>query len=148
MKEATIRKAKQSDVNSIYSLGKGIKELDFSKNYPFHSKTDLREYIKNKKDDIILIAEMENKIIGFLYAKIIERHEGGWCVLDNLAVKKEHRRHGVGTKLLKELYKTMKKQKLHYAQLLVDVNHKKARKFWKKMGYAETRTFIWAEREI
>jgi ribosomal protein S18 acetylase RimI-like enzyme len=143
-----IREAKKADINSIYLLGKEIPELDFSKDYPFHSKVELNEYIESKKDNILLVAEIDNKIIGFLYAKIIERHEGGWCVLDNLAVKSELRKNGIGKALLNDLYSKMKKMKINYAQILVDINHKKARSFWKKMGYTETRTFIWAEREI
>ncbi len=143
-----IREAQKKDVNELYALGKKIRELSFSKKLHFHEKLELAEFIKNSKENIFLVAEDKKELIGFLFAKILSHHAGGWCMLDNLAVEQKHRKKGVGTKLLRELYKRIKKKKIHYIQILEEEHHKKTRAFWKSKGYKETTHFVWAEKIV
>ena len=156
-----IRNAKPKDATEIYKLGKEIHELAFSKKFPFHELSEIKEFIKNKEQNIFLVAEEEMKnqekknqekkkevkIIGFLYAKILSHHAGGWCMLDNIAILKKYRKHGIGSLLLQELYKNLKQRKIHYVQIL-EAHRKSTRKFWKQKGFKETKTFIWAEKII
>ena len=141
-----IRRATKKDVSEIYSFGKKISELDFSSKYPFHQRSELLECIDDK-NSILLVAE-EGEITGFLLAKLIFRRAGGWCMLDNIAVKKEFRGKGVSDLLLKNLYSVLKKKKIHYVQVLEEIHHKNTRAFWKHQGFYETKKFIWAEREV
>jgi ribosomal protein S18 acetylase RimI-like enzyme len=150
--------AELKDVNNIYNLGKKINELKFSKRYPFHDVSELKDFVKNKKENIFLAVKKNsakfskgkknNEIVGFLYAKILSFHSGGWCMLDNIAVDKKYRNLGFGTKLLKELYRILKTKKIGYVQVLEDVHDKKTRKFWKEKGYKESKIFVWTEKEI
>ncbi len=140
-----IREAKLKDLNYIYSLGKEIKELKFCRKMNFHDKIELREFIKRPKDNILLVAVSEKRVIGFLYAKIISKT---WCMLDNLAVDKDYRNKGIGTLLLKEFYKILKKKKIHYLQILEDIHRKKTREFWKKNGFKEEKVFLWADKTL
>lgn len=146
--EIKIRSAKEKDVKDIFDIGNCTEELGFSKKYPFHERLEIKEFIKNNKENIVLVAENENRIIGFCFAKIMARAAGGWCMLDNLAVLKEHRENGAGTLLLNELNKILKKRNVKYIQILEEIHHKKTRDFWKKRGYKETKNFLWAEKRI
>jgi len=137
---------RKKDVNKIYSFGKKIQELNFSKKYPFHQRSELIEAVKDK-NSILLIVE-KKEIVGFLLAKIIFYRAGGWCMLDNIAVKKEFREKGIATLLLKNLYSILKKNKIHYIQILEKEHHKNTKKFWKHQGFKETKKFIWAEKRI
>lgn len=92
----------------------------------FHEKSELLGFMKKPKKNLFLVAEVENKFAGFLYAEIIDKN---WCRLDNMAVEKGCQRQGIGTKLLNELYKILKKRKIWYIQLLTKKNHKKTQKF-------------------
>ena len=139
--------AKPQNAVEIYRLGKSIKELNFSKKYPFHELSEIKEFIKKPKENIVFIAKENNKITGFLYARILSHHAGGWCMLDNLAVSKESRNNGIATELLHRLYKELKKRKINYIQIL-EANNKKTKKFWKQKGYKKTKTFIWCEKTI
>lgn len=140
-----IRRARSSDINEIYSIGKRTIELNFSKKMNFHDKIELREFIKRPRDNLLIIAEIDNDTIGFLYAKIVSRT---WCILDNLVVKPEFRKLGTGHLLLEELYKILKNNKITYIQILEDINNKKTRKFWKDNGFKEEKVFIWADKRI
>ena len=141
-----IRKATEKDVNKIYSFGKRVHELEFSSKYPFHWRSELLESV-NDKNSVLLIAEDE-EIVGFLLAKIIFHRAGGWCMLDNIAVKKEFRGNGISDLLLEKLYSILKKRKVHYVQVLEEIYRENTRKFWKHQGFEETKNFIWAEKWV
>lgn len=143
-----ILKAKISDASEIYHLGKRVHELDFSRKYPFHELSEIKEFIKHPKDNISLTAKASGKVEGFILAKILSHHAGGWCMLDNIAVAEGYRNQGAGEMLLGALYREVKKRKVWYIQILEEAHHKKTRSFWKKMGYKETKIFIWAEKRV
>jgi len=69
-------------------------------------------------------------------------------MLDNIAVLKKYRNHGIGTRLLEETCKELKKRKIFYVQLLEEMHHKKTRKFWKHRGFKEKKLFVCAEEMI
>jgi len=142
-----LRNATKKDVNKIYSFGKKIHELGFSSKYPFHWQSELLEAVDDK-NSILIIAEERGEIAGFLLAKIIFHRTGGWCMLDNIAVEKSFRGEGISDLLLKKLYSILKKNKVHYVQVLEEIHYKNTRKFWKHEGFKETKRFIWAEKWI
>jgi ribosomal protein S18 acetylase RimI-like enzyme len=145
MPRIIIRRAKQKDISQIYNLGKKTKELMFSKGMNFHDKKELLEFTLRKRDNILLVSILDKRVVGFLYAKIVSKT---WCILDNLVVDEEFRNHGIGSILLEELYKILKKNKVSYIQILEDIHHKKTREFWKKKGFLEEKKFIWADKII
>jgi N-acetylglutamate synthase-like GNAT family acetyltransferase len=145
--EIKIRKANHEDVNKIYALGKKINELNFSKQYPFHQRSELKESI-NDKNSILLVAENKDNVVGFLLAKIIFHRAGGWCILDNIAIEENFRKRGISDMLLKNFYLTLKNKKVNYIQILEEIHQKETHKFWKHQGFKKTKKFIWAEKRI
>jgi ribosomal protein S18 acetylase RimI-like enzyme len=143
-----VRKAKLSDVNQIYELGLRTEELEFSSEFPFHERSELSEFISRPRENVLFVALMNKKVVGFIYSKILSRRGDGWCMLDNIAVLKKFRKHGIGTRLLEETYNELKKRKVYYVQLLEELHHKKTRKFWKNRGFKEKKIFVWAEEII
>jgi N-acetylglutamate synthase-like GNAT family acetyltransferase len=137
-----IRRGKIKDVEEVFSIGERISELKFSRK-AFHDKDEIEEWVKKPKDNLLLVSEVDGKIAGFIYAKIIDRH---WCLLDNLAVLDKYRAHGMGTKLVEELYKILRKNKIDYIQILEEIHHKRTRKFWRDKGFREEKVFIWADK--
>jgi ribosomal protein S18 acetylase RimI-like enzyme len=140
-----IRKARISDVNKIYSLGMKTKELRFSKKFGFHGKDEIKEYSKNKNGNILLVALYKNKFAGFLFAKIVDKD---WCILDNIAIDKKYRQHGIGSELIEYLSKMLKNKGMDYVQCLVDSKNKKLRNFWKGKGFKEEKVFVWVDKEV
>lgn len=145
---AKIRCAQKRDVNNIFNLGcklEGSLKASKQKGEHFHDKSEFLKFIKNPKDNVLLVAEIDNKFIGFIYAEI---RDGNWCSIDNIAVDKKYQGLGIGTKLLNELYRILRKKKINYIQLLVEKNHKQTQKFWKSKGFKEGKTFIWFDRYL
>lgn len=146
--EITIRHAKLSDINSIYELGSKFDDslkASRRRNMHFHEKKEFKEFIKGPKYNILLVATKNKKVVGFLYSKILSYD---WCLIDDLAVKKEYQNEGLGSKLLHEFYKILKKRKIDYVQLLEEIHHKNTRKFWKDKGFREEKVFVWADKMI
>lgn len=141
-----IRGARKEDVDEIIKIGSkledALKASKSSKSH-FHEKSEFIEFIKKSKGNILLVAEEHKQVIGFLYAKILTKD---WCMIDNLAVKKNFQNMGVGNLLLNKLYSILNKRKITYIQGLIEINHKKSRKFWKDRGFKEGKIFVWVDK--
>ena len=141
--EIKIRKAKLSDIPSIEKLGRKTKEFVVSKKIRFYEREELEDWIKNPANNTFLIALKGNKVVGFLFSKIISPH---WAMADNLVVSEKHRNNGIGNLLLNKYYQILQENKISYISGLVGIDYFPIRKFWKKMGFNEGKAFIWIEK--
>ncbi|MBI2062406.1 MAG: GNAT family N-acetyltransferase [Candidatus Yanofskybacteria bacterium] len=140
-----IRKAKKSDVEAIYNLGMATKEFWVSPQTKFYTKKELYNWLKNPKENTLLIALCNNKVVGFSFTKIMSVE---WAVVDTMAISLEFRGLGIGILLVKEGTKLLKKKGINLISGLVGTEHLKAIKFWKKIGYRMGKKFFWMERNI
>lgn len=145
MNEIKIRRARVRDISGIRGLGKTMEEFVCSPSVKFYSREELKEWIKKPKDNILLVAEINKKIEGFLYAKIMARE---WCMIDNIGVKQDWRKKGIGKILLEELFKILKSKKVNFVQLFANLKHKKTINFWKNRKFNEGEKFLWLEKII
>ena len=137
-----ISKPKPSDFFSIYLLLKELYPKErFSKNKL--QKIFLKQ-LKNK-NQMTLVAKEHNEIIGFanLNLRINLQEQGIVGLLTELIVTKEHRKKGIGTKLLKAITNESKKKKCKEIQFSSTLKRKKAHLFYKKLGYKKTAYFFW-----
>lgn len=88
------------------------------------SKPELQVYIKdfgNHKDDHCLCAEVDNKIIGAVWVRVID----GYGHIDQttpefaISLYKEYRRHGIGTDMMKHMLTYLKESGYSKASLAV-----------------------------
>ncbi len=140
-----IRRGKLTDINNVYNLGLRIKELNFSRKIRFHEKREMKEWIKKPRDNLFFTALDSRKVVGFVYAKIVDKD---WCMLDNIAVAEDYRRTGIGTNLLNKVCQELKKRKVTYIQALVEEHHTKARKFWENHRFQKGKIFVWYEKRL
>ncbi len=141
-----ILQAEKKDLEEVLKLGRKFEDsLKASKlkKAHFHEKKEFLEFIKNPEENVFLAAKIDNKIVGFIYAKILS-HD--WCMIDNLAVNEKYQKHGIGSMLLEKLCEILKKRKISYIQILEEIHHKKTRKFWRDKGFREEKVFVWADK--
>ena len=91
-----IRKAINSDVEEINKLGRKLHD-NFEKTY--HIETEINSNIA-----IVLVAEVNNLVVGYLYALDFEDNMD----LLSIYVDEKHRLNHIGYKLLNELQKMCK----------------------------------------
>ena len=146
-----IRKARKGDLARLWEL-----EIEDRK---YHTKITDKKYLKltknkideaeqkdfvnslskslKKKNEIILVAEKDEKIIGYIegylynwdwsdYSNIKLAH------INDISVAENYRRKNIGTKLLEEFEKWAESKKCFYLGLNVWINNKRAIKFYKK----------------
>lgn len=112
MSQITICQAKKKDIMVIQKLMTELNNWqikNFSEdNKPFHQR--IKDYSKLEKNDIekdiILVAEVDTKIIGYIWGSLHERKShklSKMGYIDEIYIENQFRQQGVGKKLLKNL---------------------------------------------
>jgi len=94
--------------------------------------------ISKSKDHLILVAEKEGELLGYISGSIIKniwQHSG---YIDDVFVLKKSKRKGIGTHLIKAFIKFLRTKNIKKCRLGVNTKNKKAIKLYKKLGF---RTF-------
>ena len=142
----TIRKAKQSDTESILPLW--IEMMDFHRKYDKHysrSESTANNYRKivseniSSKKSLVLVAVYNKNIVGYTIASIVKYPLGlqlnQFGNVYELAVQKKFQRNGIGEKLFLETQKWFKKHRLKRIEISVLRKNPISSKFWNKMGF-------------
>ncbi|MHA1797420.1 MAG: ribosomal protein S18-alanine N-acetyltransferase, partial [Candidatus Helarchaeota archaeon] len=116
--------ANQGDLKQLIS----IERESFDSPYSDH----LMKYIVNSKNSINLVAENNEKIIGYIFA-ILKANQEGHII--SIAIKPEFRKMRVGNNLVNEIIKIMKKNKAKNLVLEVRTTNQDAIKFYEKIGF-------------
>ena len=141
-----IREAKVEDINDIMCLyGKTIwkieQEFDNNLKKGFEQSKELYEIMTNDindKNTIILIAELEKNLIGYISVSIISLEDAyieKIAVLHEIAVEEEYQELGIGKSLLDSCIKILKEAKVGYIKLSMFKENIKANNFYKKNGF-------------
>ena len=143
MDNLVIRKVKVEDlrnvaeivVNGWQTAYKGIVEDDYLENLSIDEK--YQKMLKNYKEDGFIVAEQNNKIVGFCrYCeenKYIKEYPEVDCELCALYVKNEEKRKGIGSKLVKYVMNEFKNKNLKKMIIWCFKDNYKARNFYEKM---------------
>ena len=90
-----------------------------------------RRYMKSKKHYWI-VAEDKKEIIGFGQSWIKKKDTG---ITESVYVDRKYRKSGVGEKIMKDMIKWLKKQKLKYIESSVYLKNTPSIKLHKKLGF-------------
>lgn len=143
-KKIKIREAKIGDLEAIYRIGLLEEGFAVSSETRFYGKGYLKNWIENPGDDILLVAEFDDKVVGFAFASAMINK---WVIWENLAVAERAQGQGVGKALAKEVFRRIKERGIDYIAGWVRVENKVIRKFLKKKGFEEGFKFIWVEKK-
>jgi ribosomal protein S18 acetylase RimI-like enzyme len=99
----------------------------------------IRDY-GTKKDDYCLVADLEGKIIGAVWVRLLNGEIKGYGNVDEqtpefaISLLPEYRKKGIGTLLMEKMICCLKEKGYHQASLSVDkANY--AAKMYKKLGF-------------
>lgn len=129
-----IRKIKSSDYQSIYELIKN--ELGY-KDILFDSLCKRREQMNKNPNYEILVALIDNQIVGFisLMQGIALEMEGTVIRIIGLAVKNTYQGKGIGSSLIRYSEDYAKNISASIITLNSGMNRITAHEFYEKMGY-------------
>jgi len=145
-----IRKALISDFKTMYRIGCQTPEMQVNYNDPFMERDDFRSRILDKTN-VFLVAEEDDKIIGFICANASDKDrplKDEWACLVYIVVIPEFRKHGIATLLYNECTKTLKKRGITHLYALADGNTQAIQNFLKKAGFRTGKKIVWMDRKL
>jgi ribosomal protein S18 acetylase RimI-like enzyme len=116
------------DYNEIINLWKNTEGVGLSGNDD--SKKSIKKFLE-KNPDICFVAEYKKEIIGTIMAG----NDGRRGHIYHLMVKPEHRKNGIGKKLLEKTEKALKKDGFKKIFLVVFKKNKIGNRFWENNEY-------------
>ena len=145
-KMVKIRKGKISDAREILNFLKVTPELQGNQEGGFYTKDFVLGALKYPDRDLVLIAEENKKMFGFLMAEILEYKK--YSFLCDIFVIPEFRKEGIASKLFLEYEKFCKNSKINAITAIVLVNNKKIHKWCRKMGIARGNKMYFYEKKL
>jgi len=123
-----VKKIDIKDYNEIVKLWKGTEGIVL--HYRDDSKKSIKKFLE-KNPNTCFIVEYNKNIIG----TIMGGNDGRRGLIYHLFVKPEHRKNGIGKKLLKRIEMGYKKEGIGKIYLLVLKKNKIGNEFWENNEY-------------
>ncbi len=146
MKKVTIREIKPSELDQLEDmLYEAIYQPDETNPIPREilKLPEIRVYIDkfgDRKDDYCLVADLNGKIIGAVWTRILSGDIKGYGNIDNetpefaISLYKEHRDKGIGTRLMTEMIEHLRDSGYKQTSLNVKKGNYAVR-LYKNMGF-------------
>jgi len=136
-----LRKAKKEDFDEYLKL-KREEEKEYSQiiqeKIPHLSKKECKKdfnEIFSSKNNILMAAEENKKLTGFLYGTFQGKKNTGKGYIEVIFVSKKHRNCGVGSNLIYEFIHIAKEKGYHKIQLSVNIHNITALKLYEEIGF-------------
>ena len=146
MEKVIIRKAGLEDLTSIQKLNDNLFDLEFN-NFDDTLKREWalekegQEYFEDMiKNGIVFVAQIENKIVGYLAGSICEPISyitESFAELDNMCIDNEYRRFGIGTLLISSFKEYCKEKKIQNIKVTASAKNSRAIQFYIKNGFED-----------
>jgi ribosomal protein S18 acetylase RimI-like enzyme len=136
-----IRTMKIEDYKDIIDLWKNTDGVGLS------GRDDSKKSIKaflNKNPSLCFVAELDKEIIGTIMAG----NDGRRGHIYHLTVKDEHRKKGLGKKLLDKVERSLKKEGIRKVFLVAFKTNKIGNKFWENSGYTIRKDLNYRDKSI
>lgn len=131
MEKINIREIRANDYNDIYLLNQQLGYL-----YAVEKVKERIEYIRENTKDIILVAEKNNEVIGFIHGSPYELlYSDSLMNILGFIVKEKFRNIGVGNILIEKLECYAKENGYSGVRLVSGFDRLTAHRFYEKHGY-------------
>lgn len=123
-----IREMTVGDYENVYALWKTIK------GFGIRSIDDSREGVERfvrRNPTTSIVAEENGEVIG----AILCGHDGRRGCFYHVCVKEEHRKRGVGKKMVEAAMEALKKEKISKVNLIAFQTNQVGNRFWSSMGW-------------
>ena len=154
MKKITITEAVPSDATKIGKIAWQVAKTHFRQTEKEFKKPTLVSqtgYIRksiNDKDILVLKAQMDNEIVGYVVVyfntypvKYFQFNKRAF--IGSIGVDENHQRQGVGKALLKGVEEAVKKRKISVVEIDYYTFNKAAENLYKSVGYQEKKCYLY-----
>lgn len=146
----TIREMRVDDIPAVYRLGHRLFKTQEAST--FYRTWDAYEVTNNFNQDphLTLVAESQNRIIGFALGTTYENESGGWKYgyLLWIGIRPKWQRSGLGSELYREMERRMHEEGVRMAFIDTARSNTGAIRFFKHMGYGKPEAEVWMSKLI
>lgn len=144
-----IRKATAADLQRIQELNNELFELELAcfdkyliKDWSLSDEGKI--YFENAiKNSFVIVAEVDNKVVGYLLGEDIPYYNFKIAELCNMCVDEKYRKLGIGKALYKEFEKHFTELGIINFMVTASFKNEAAKAFYKKMSFTEANsTFV------
>lgn len=136
-----IRKMVISDYDNVYALWMSCKNMGF--NNLDDSREGIEKFLK-RNPDTSFISEENGCITGVILAG----SDGRRGYIYHMAVSEEHRRQGIGTKLVDTCLLALEQEGINKVALLVFKYNETGNEFWEKQGFSLREDIVYRNRSL
>ena len=125
-----IRVMKTEDYDSVYELWMSIK------GFSMRSIDDSREGVEiflKRNPNTSVVAEDNGEIVG----AILCGHDGRRATFYHVCVREDHRRRGIGKKMVVECMNALRRERVNKVALIAFTVNDIGNAFWKQIGWTE-----------
>lgn len=141
-----IRRGKLSDAKEILFLLRSTPELQGGEKEQIYTPDFVRGTITDKNRELILVAEENKRLIGFLSAELW-KHKG-YSFLSDIFILPKFRDKGVASRLYAKYEKILRRLKIKIITALVLVSNKRMQGWCKKHGIMKGNRFYFYEKRV
>ena len=135
-KNILVKNATPKDAKILEKMSRGTREITMAGGRTL----GLKYFQTIIQYGIVLIAEIDKKISGFLLAEVYDKTK--LSVLTYLVIRPEYRGFGTGTKLMKDYLNRCKKRKIRLVSLFAPKFNKKTLEFYKRLDFKKDKEYI------
>jgi hypothetical protein len=137
-----VRDARHADVVDIIRLGNSTTKFKVSDDIRFYEDFELREWIANPSDNILLVATESDETVGFLYCKLMSTH---WALLDNFFCDANAARRGASKLLFDGLLGRLRASNHAYLTALIRADHAPLERLCRRYGFVPRDNYRWMD---
>jgi ribosomal protein S18 acetylase RimI-like enzyme len=141
-----IRKAEIKDADAIHNLGEMVSEFSVSEETITFWPKDILAQAVASKDALILVAEADQQIIGFIIANLNVSLRK--AIIENVYVRPENRDAGIGGKLLDKLLTFLSDTTIEYISTLIPLDTEEAARLYLAAGFSKGEAFLWLDKPM
>ncbi|MBD1381466.1 GNAT family N-acetyltransferase [Metabacillus arenae] len=137
-----VRRVRMEDTEALLQTMKKVeKQSDYMLLEANERKTTNRQLkqriksIKEQENSEIFVADIHNKIVGYLFAIGGQLKKNRHCVYIAIGILSEFSRQGIGTNLFMQMEKWAKEQNVHRLELTVVNENQAGIALYQKMGF-------------
>jgi len=145
--EGTVRIREMSidDFAEVFHIGEEVFTADYSQSlYRTWDEYEITTHF-NSDNELCLVAEAGEKILGFALGTTVEKHNSPWKYgyLVWLGVRTGIQQGGVGSGLFKEVKRRMKEQGVRMIIIDTSADNLPAIRFFQKQGFGDTQQHVY-----
>ena len=146
-KKVSIVKATEKDMPEVAKLSIEMLKYHNTLMDNYFTIYPYEKYVENfqqklKDGQYILVAKIDNKIVGFLSAKFKKTpwyRYANACMIDEVSVSEKCRSCGIGTVLIKKILSVCKKKKIEEVKLDIYNVNIGAKRLYERLGFSDLR---------